>query len=43
MIGITLVGTAHRGLVESEVDGSPLGAAQTSELCILVHDKMNSV
>ena len=34
---------AHRGLAESEVDNSPLGATQDSDLCILVCDKMNSV
>lgn len=43
MIGIIVVGTAHKGLTESEVDNSPLGAAQDSELCMLVPDNMNSV
>jgi hypothetical protein len=37
------MGTAHRDLAESEVDNPPLGAAQDSELCILVRDNMNSV
>jgi hypothetical protein len=31
------------GLAKSEVDNSPLGAAQYSELCILVRDHMNTV
>ena len=43
MIGIIVVGTAHKGLTESEVDNSPLGAAQYSELCILIRDHMNTV
>ena len=32
-----------RGLAESEVDNFPLGAAQNSELCRLVHDNTNPV
>ena len=32
-----------RGLTESEVDNSPTGAAQNSELCMLVRDNMNPV
>ena len=40
---VLLVTYSCLGLAKSEVDNSPLGAAQYSELCILVCDCTNSV
>jgi hypothetical protein len=39
---VLLVTYSCLGLAKSEVDNSPLGAAQYSELCILIRDHTNT-